>query len=117
MGNFLTSEPDMTIRYDDQLKSNTRNTQCFTIERILNNQIRIGIHKHTDGIKYFPNPENDECYHSNLKTSNITDDNKATFYYDDGSVLDVSKINGKETFTYTKYDIENSHCRDVIIQG
>ena len=95
MGNFITSE------YNTNLKSNL-DTAYFTIDRQLNNQIRIGIHpKGKNGIKYFPNPDEDECYHSYLKASNI-DNNKATFYYEDDSVLEIIKKDGKHTFTYNR---------------
>lgn len=82
-------------------------TQAFTIDRTISNKIRIGINKSGDGIKYFPNADEHQCYYSRVQ-EHKRDADKVVYNYYDGGVLEVKKNNNQLFYNYKRENVDDS---------
>lgn len=82
-------------------------TQAFTIDRTISNKIRIGLNKSGDGIKYFPNADEHQCYYS-LVQNYKKENNSVIYNYFDGGVLEVKKNNGQLYYNYKRENVDDS---------
>lgn len=98
MGNLVTSE-------NSNINSNIKpiiEQPPFLIDRPIDSKIRIGISgKLGDGIKYFPNGDENLCTFATVKSS-LKRENSITFYYNDDSQLEIVKKEDKYVYNYDK---------------